>query len=216
MRTIFFDVDGVLIDGWHADEALRKPWDANLEADLGVDHGAFQATFFGSRTDGRAGPFMDVIVGRRDLKDALAETLPGCGYEGSVDAFVDYWFENDSNVNTAVLEVVKQLKSVPDLVLRIATGQEHHRARYLWETLGFRDHFSSIYYTAQIGALKHDPAFFHAVNDRLGITPDDRPLFFDDKALVVAAATEAGWEAVLFATVDDLTSHPFIAERITN
>jgi FMN phosphatase YigB (HAD superfamily) len=31
---IFFDVDGVLIDGWHANSALRKPWDAMLEVDL--------------------------------------------------------------------------------------------------------------------------------------------------------------------------------------
>ena len=215
MRTVFFDVDGVLIDGWHADEARRKPWDATLETDLGVDRAAFQAAFFGSRTDGRAGPFMDVILGKRDLKDALAETLPACGYQGSVDAFVDYWFANDANVNARVLDVVKQLKSAPDIVLRIATGQEHHRARHLWDTLGFRNDFASIHYTAQIGILKHDPAFFRAVNKDLAIGPDDRPLFFDDKETVVAAATEAGWEAVRFATVDDLTTHPFIAARLT-
>jgi putative hydrolase of the HAD superfamily len=38
---VFFDVDGVLIDGWHANSALSKRWDLTLEADLGVDREAF-------------------------------------------------------------------------------------------------------------------------------------------------------------------------------
>ena len=37
MLKVFFDVDGVLIDGWHNDPKRRKAWDAAIKADLGID-----------------------------------------------------------------------------------------------------------------------------------------------------------------------------------
>jgi putative hydrolase of the HAD superfamily len=48
---ILFDIDGVLIDGWHADSARRRPWDATIETHLGIDRDAFRRLFF----DGHAG-----------------------------------------------------------------------------------------------------------------------------------------------------------------
>ncbi|NDC56614.1 MAG: haloacid dehalogenase, partial [Alphaproteobacteria bacterium] len=34
---IFFDVDGVLIHGYHARPELRQCWDENLPRDFGID-----------------------------------------------------------------------------------------------------------------------------------------------------------------------------------
>ncbi|MGN7754317.1 hypothetical protein [Sinorhizobium sp. 22678] len=79
---VFFDVDGVLIDGWHADIARRKPWDETIEVDLGVDRDAFQILFFGTPGNRSASPMFECVTGRRDLKQALAAILPDVGYKG--------------------------------------------------------------------------------------------------------------------------------------
>ncbi len=35
--------------------------------------------------------------------------------------------------------------------------QEHHRAAYLWDELGFKEHFKDIFYSARLGHLKKRP-----------------------------------------------------------
>jgi putative hydrolase of the HAD superfamily len=204
---IFFDVDGVLINGCHAKPELRRPWDATIEQDLGIDANAFREKFFGSAASNRA-VIHACVRGERDLKEALAATLPTVGYAGSVDAFIRYWFEKDSHVNREAMEAVKRLARHDHLEVYLATAQEHCRAAYLWDGLGFKEHFKDIFYSARLGHLKNAPEFFLEINRVLGIGPDERPLFFDDREDVVVLAREAGWDACIFNTVADLLNHP--------
>lgn len=208
---IFFDVDGVLIDGWHADPTRRKPWDATIEEDLGVDREAFGRLFFAKSPDRPVPPMLDCVSGRRDLKDALSEVLPQVGYRGGVDEFVAYWFEKDSNVSAELFELVARLGAAHGVELYVATGQEHHRARYLWDDLGFSRHFSGIFYSAGIGCLKHEPHFFEAINAELDIGPEERPLFFDDSPRIVEQASASGWDAVHFTGMRVVRDHPRLA-----
>lgn len=205
---IFFDVDGVLIDGWHANRALRKPWDASLEADLGVDRGAFQKLFFGAAGGQGGSPMFECVTGRRDLRDALAEVLPQVGYPGTADAFMRYWFAKDSNVNADVLNLVDDIRERSGAKVYVATGQEHYRARYLWDELGFSRHFDGLFYSAEIGHPKGDVRFFEAINGSLGIGMGPRPLFFDDQAEIVELARSVGWDGTAFTSVRDIREHP--------
>jgi len=212
---LFFDVDGVLIDGWHANAALRKPWSDSLEADLGVNVKDFEAVFFVIAEGERISIMDSCVMGKRDLKEALQTVLPTLGYQGSVDDFVSYWFEKDSNINLEVFDIVAQLKAIPEVELFVATGQEHYRALYLWDQLAFSSHFERIFYSANIGYLKSNTKFFEVINTELGIAElVQTPLFFDDSEAVVEAAIEAGWEGVVFNSVDDLRQHPRISELI--
>lgn len=210
---IFFDVDGVLIDGWHAKPELRRPWDATIEEDLGVDRDAFREKFFGPGGANRA-VIHACIRGERDLRDALAETLPAVGYAGSVDAFMRYWFEKDSNINRDVMAAVKRLARRADVELYLATGQEHYRAAYLWDELGFKAHFKDIFYSARLGHPKSAVEFFLEINRALGIKADERPLFFDDREDVVVLARQAGWDACRFDTAADLLNHPRLVKLL--
>ncbi len=205
---VFFDVDGVLIDGWHADEARRKPWDATIEADLCVDRSAFQLLFFGTPGNRSASPMFECVTGHRDLKQALAAILPQAGYNGCVDAFVRYWFEKDSRINSEVFKIVRELRERGGAETFVATGQEHHRAAYLWNELGFASHFDRLFYSAELGVPKKDMRFFEAINGALGIEPGERPLFFDDQPEIVELANRAGWDAVTFTSVLDVQQHP--------
>lgn len=208
---IFFDVDGVLIDGWHSNPERRKPWDLRLRQDLGVDRDAFRTAFFGTPFDGHASAMHACVTGKRGLAESLAPVLARLGYTGTVGAFIRYWFEQDSNVNPQVFSIVKRLAGNPAHALYIATGQEHLRAAYLWNDLGFRAYFKDIFYSAKVGCLKATPAFFERINRALAITPNEKPLFFDDQEDVVRCAKAAGWDAQVFETIEDLTGNPAIA-----
>ncbi|WP_105431995.1 MULTISPECIES: HAD family hydrolase [Neorhizobium] len=210
---VFFDVDGVLIDGWHADVSRRKPWDATIEADLGVDRQAFQTLFFGAAGTRASSRMAECVKGRADLKLSLAEVLPQTGYKGNVDDFVRYWFEKDSNVQTEVVALAAILKS-QNLRTFVATGQEHHRAHYLWHELRFSDYFERLFYSAEIGLLKKDTGFFEAINRALDIHPEERPLFFDDQPEIVDLAKGAGWDAVTFNSVEDIKKHPRLKDLL--
>lgn len=205
---IFFDVDGVLIDGWHANNALRKPWDAMIEADLGIDREAFQKLFFGAPGSRSASPMFECVSGRLDLKDALAEALPQVGYDGSVDDFMRYWFEKDSNVNPDVIRLVEEIRERSGAPMFVATGQEHHRAHFLWNELGFSKLFDGIFYSAKIGYAKNDVRFFQAINHSLGIDAGERPLFFDDQPEIVELARSVGWDATAFTSIKNIQEHP--------
>ncbi len=145
------------------------------------------------------------VRGEGDLKETLAELLPALGYRGSVDGFVEYWFVKDSNINQDVLEIVKRLRQCEEVELYLATGQEHHRAAYLWNDLGLKYLFHDIFYSARLGVPKHQAGFFTKINAQLDISPSERPLLFDDSERVVTTARAAGWDAHIFDTVEDLS-----------
>jgi putative hydrolase of the HAD superfamily len=204
---VFFDVDGVLIDGWHANPDLRKPWDATMEKDIGVNREALQSALF-APLDGGSGSLMKACTrGEADLKNVLTDLLPTLGYNGSVNGFLNYWFRKDSNFNPDVLSVVKHLKQ-RGVELYVATNQEHHRAGHLWDDLGFKDLFDDIFHSARLSFHKDEIAFYTEVNTLLDIGPSDRPLFFDDTEKNVMTARDAGWDAHVFDTVETLTQNP--------
>jgi len=205
---IFFDVDGVLIDGWHAKPERRRRWDATIKADLGVDPTAFQSRFFATPAGEVASLMHACLTGKRDLKEALSEVLPSLGYSGPVDAFVAYWLEKDSNLDHELFETVKQLAGCRGAELYVVTGQEHYRAAHLWNALGFRDCFKDILYSAKIGYLKGTPTFFACINTMLAIPEDESPLFFDDQEEVVKLACAARWDACIYEDVNTVLTHP--------
>lgn len=206
-RAVFFDVDGVLIHGYHANPALTRRWDENLLQDLGIDPERFSSEFI-------YGPFLgEVLSGHRAIVDVLDEVLPRLGFKGSSLTLLDYWMRNDSNVDVATFEIAKKLARHDDVSLYMATNQEHTRAMWIWLQLGFGQVFSDMFYAARMGVVKPDAAFFDRIMAAIG-PQDAPPLFFDDSPRVVDAANAYGWEAVLFETDEDCRSHPFVAGRL--
>lgn len=82
--------------------------------------------------------------------------------------------------------------------LHLATNQEHFRARYLWDTLGFSGYFDTMQYSAEIGCAKPDRLFFSRVALKLPQSGYRTPLLVDDQPANVSAAREMGWEALLW------------------
>lgn len=206
-RAVFFDVDGVLVHGYHARPELQRHWDAQLLEDLGIDRERFRNEFIFDIF------IKKVVVGEMSLIEALDRRLPSLGYRGSPMAFVNYWLSRDSELNQPLLDIIRQLKARDDLKLYIATNQDHMRALWLYQTMGLGELFEDIFYSARAGIRKPERGFFNFIEQRIG-PQNEPPLFFDDTPKVIDGARKHGWEAVLFETVDDCTNHPWIAARL--
>jgi putative hydrolase of the HAD superfamily len=206
-RAIFFDIDGVIINGMHARPELQRRWDTSLQADMGVDPERFTREFIFDVF------VKKVSVGQMSVIDALERHLPALGYKGSPMAFHHYWLTQDSVLNTPLLDVIRTLQARDDVRLFIATNQEHLRATWLWSHLGLANLFEDIFYSARARVRKPERGFFDFVMKRIG-PQATLPLFFDDTPKVVEGARNYGWETVLFNTVDDVVGHPWIAERL--
>ncbi|MEM9832726.1 MAG: HAD-IA family hydrolase [Bacteroidota bacterium] len=197
MTAILFDVDGVLIHGYHAKPAFRKCWDEYLEADLQIKREDFKRVFI------RDAFKREVLTGQKLLYEALQEVLPQIGYHDDPQMLIDYWMERDADVNHELIEYVERFTQHPEVTLYIASNQEHVRASYLMEEVGFKKYFKDIFYAARLGTLKPAAPFFEEI-ERLLSVPKEDIIFFDDSQEVVNAATEFGWEAHQFDTVEDL------------
>ena len=207
-RAILFDVDGVLVHGFHSRPERQRRWDQFLAADLGIDPVLFNEKFI------QPVFIPEVLTRRKSLVNALEEVLPSLGYTGSPMNLIAYWMGRDTQLNHPLLEVIKTLRGSGAAKVYIATNQEDVRAYHLWSNLGLQHLFDDIFYAARLGAAKPDPAFFAAVAKRLG-PQDEPPLMFDDYDKVVDAANAFGWEGVLFDVTGDCRHHPWIAARLT-
>lgn len=204
LRTVLFDVDGVLIHGYHARDEKRRRWDEHLETDLGIDAEAFRDRFI-------KGVFQnEVLTGRRAFLPALEEVLPSIGYKASPLSVMSYWLGRDSQLNLPLIDVVRRVRQRCDARMCVATNQEHVRAFHLWTRLGFENLFDDIFYSARLGAAKPDRGFYERVMQIIG-PQDEPPLLFDDSEAVVQSARAFGWEAALYDDLADCVSHPWIS-----
>lgn len=174
------DVDGVVI--------VPRPggWTADLEADLGLAPAVLQDHFFRPHWD-------DVVLGRAGLRERLAPVLARHAPHLSSERLAAYWFEKDAQLDDVLLADLADLRA-SGVQIHLATVQEHARARYLWETLAFRDRFDAMHYAAEIGWKKSDPEFYAAVQARTGLAPDGL-LLLDDTIANVETARACGWQA---------------------
>jgi putative hydrolase of the HAD superfamily len=108
---------------------------------------------------------------------------------------VDYWFARDSPLDEELLEDLAVVRQ-QGIELHLATLQEHHRARFLWERLGLRDRFVAMDYSPELGAVKSELAFYRAVEERTGLAPEEHCLI-DDRLENIEMARRARWHAFL-------------------
>jgi putative hydrolase of the HAD superfamily len=185
------DLDGVVLTG-HAEGGR---WDRYLARDLGIDTAVLQEKFFQPY-------WRDIMLGRRDLFLVLEACWPEMKCKASPRDFVDYWFRCDYTVDDALLKVVDSWRAGGGTCV-LATNQEHHRARFVWNDGGLSQHFDEMFYSAALGVEKPQPAFYRTVTDKV----DDRSItFLDDAIANVEAASAAGWTAHHYRNVDDLVA----------
>ncbi len=181
------DVDGVVVRG--------PPAFARLEADLGLAPALLQAAFFDVY-------WPQIVIGRDALAPRLAAVLADIAPGLAAETLIAYWFENDAELDAALLAAVADLRRRGHRVL-LATNQEHRRARYLMDDLGLGAQVDGIVYSAALGCRKPMPEFYRRATAAAGVPPD-RIVLVDDLAANVDAARAAGWQAHLWTAAERL------------
>ena len=103
---------------------------------------------------------------------------------------------NDIIVHSEMLGVVDRLRE-SGIKCYLASNQQSHRAKYMSESLGYRERFDRQFYSCQLGCAKPSRAYFERVLAAIGLVPD-RVLFLDDQEDNVAAARDLGIHASVF------------------
>ncbi len=186
------DVDGVLLV--HPD---KRGWGADLEKELGLPLSLLQTAFFEKHWD-------DVVHGRASLRDRLAPVLEHIAPQITCDALIDFWFINDAHINEALLTELASIRA-NGIEVHLATVQEHERAAYVWDVLGFRRWFDGMHYAADLGCSKPALSFYRSIEARTGYEAQDLFLI-DDRIENVKGAIASGWTAALWTGDETLRS----------
>jgi putative hydrolase of the HAD superfamily len=198
IKAIMVDVDGVLLV--HPDP---QGWGVNLERDLGLAASTLQSAFFERHWD-------DIVHGRASLRVRLAPVLKDIAPHLSCEEVIAYWFENDAHIDQRLVGQLASYRST-GVEIHLATVQDHERAGYIWNVLGFASMFDRMHYAAEMGFSKPDPGFYRCIEMRSGFRPEEL-FFIDDKPANVAAAQACGWAAALWTgrtTLESLVPAPF-------
>jgi putative hydrolase of the HAD superfamily len=183
-KILMVDVDGVIVHPVH-----QGGWAAQIEADLGISLAVLDAGLFKPH-------WSAIVLGQADLREVLDEVLHDIAPHLSAGVLMDYWFKNDSRLDEVLLADLAALRA-QGMAVHLATVQEHHRARYLWNTLGLHARFDAMHYAADLGAAKPDLAFFRGIEARTG-RPSQDHFLLDDRQNNIDGALAAGWSAALW------------------
>ena len=188
IKTILFDADGVLLNGEKFGKVLAK--EKNISEETTRD-------FF-------TGPFQEAIVGKKDLRDILPPFLTKWKWHGSVDTFMQYWFEAEQKIDEALIAYIQKLRT-RNIQCYIATNQEKNRIEYMLKNMGFADAFDGVFASSHIGHKKPTLQFYEMVVASLKLKKD-QILFWDDSEKNVDGAKHFGIHAHVYTTFDDFVA----------
>lgn len=182
-RLLVWDIGGVLLsNGWDREE--REETAKRFEIDL---------TELDVRVERSAAKYEE---GRSSLDEFLTETVFYVPRPFSRTDFIAHLFSL-SRANEPVLKFARELARVGRyrMVALNNEGAEFNQHRI--DTFGLRDVVSAFFTSCYTGIRKPDPLAFRLVTNVLQLTPSEC-VFVDDRAVNVAAAQQAGWNAIRF------------------
>lgn len=187
VKAVVFDLDGVVVFPWGFANYLER------------EHGimrAHTASFF-------AGPFNDCIKGKADVKSILPPYLEQWNWPGTVDNFVEMWLVTEDLPDRNLLQEIARLRQA-GFVCALGTNQEHNRARYIRKDMGFENYFDELFFSCEMGYMKPELEYFYHAARVLNNDPA-QILFIDNEDKYVNAARQAGWQARLYTTFEELS-----------
>ena len=187
IKAVVFDADGMVVKGDRPSLRLARDYHVPMEK-LNL--------FFDNE-------FKDCVLGKRDLKEAVAPYLPKWGWEGSVEDFLHFWFTESYHNDEEVISVAKKLKS-GGIICILATNQERLRVSYMKNQMGLSKVFDHVIASSDIGYRKPQVEFLEAIMKLLpGISPSE-VLYFDDREANVESAKMFGFQTKLYKSNKDM------------
>lgn len=190
-KIILWDADGVVLKS-------SRRFSEQLETDYGIKRSTLQPFF--------TGVFRDCTLGRSDLKEALANVITHWGWKGTVEELMEYWFTKGTQMDEEVIAYVQSVRAL-DIHCFMASDQEKYRGEYLQNLLGDGKVFEKVFYSAEIGHVKKEVAFFECIYNTINKKPlvsKDETLFIDDDEKNVEVAKIFGYDGYVYKDLQSL------------
>ncbi len=181
IEAVLFDADGVI-----QKPAETRPlrWSSFLGSPSDLD--GFLGDVFAAEEP--------AIDGQSNFVEAFQEILSRWKWRGTVDDALEAWTMIEPNEE--IFDTIKVVREM-GVTCHLATNQESHRARYMSETLGYRDLFDKEFYSCRMGLRKPDADYFHGILEEIEAQTEN-VLFIDDRLENLDGAREVGLHAVRF------------------
>jgi putative hydrolase of the HAD superfamily len=180
ITTVILDLGGVLLRTEDREPRSR------LAQRLGMTYEALESQVYGSRA---------AMKGEIDAETHKRSVLKELGLaEDTLKEFGDEFWGGDE-MDMKLVEFIRGLRGYYTTAL-LSNAWDDLRPLLVdfWQ---IADAFDQMYISAEMGLVKPDPEIYHAVVTDLKRTPEEI-VFVDDFIENVAAAREAGWQAVHF------------------
>ena len=181
VRAVLFDADGVLqtTPGFlDMAASLLPPGDDDLDRFL----------------DDLLEVERPALLGKADLWQGVENLLRERGSDASLEDAMRLWTE--IAVDTGTRSVVEDVRAGGTRCY-LASNQHRDRARYMSETLGYRELFDAEFYSCFMGCAKPSADYFRLAMEGVGVAPG-AALFLDDRPANVEAALGVGMRACVF------------------
>ncbi len=186
IKTIVFDVDGVLIRG-------DRYFSQRFSDEFGIPMEKILPFF--------KNEFQSCLVGEADIKTELSKYTKEWGWTKSVDDLLAYWFAHESKTDEKLLEDIKKLRN-NGIKCFLHTNNEKYRVEYLLETVGLNSYFDGAFSSAHIGYKKPQPEFWASVYARIGTPDKNEILVWDDDHENIESAKNFGFMAEVYSDFD--------------
>ena len=186
-KEILLDADGVVIRPRH------KYFSGKFSEEYGIPIDNIIPFF--------KGEYKAAATGEVDIKDVLPNYLAKWGWKGTVDEFLQYWYEGERDVDERVLGVIRDLRQQGARVY-LASDNEAGRAKYLMEEVGLQSDFDGGFFSSDLGVTKSQPEFFERVASELQVEPSQIN-YWDDDPKNVDVAKGVGIDAHTYEDFDE-------------
>jgi putative hydrolase of the HAD superfamily len=187
-------LDGIDLIAWDFDGVVNRNiekgvfvWQVQFTAETGIDLRAFNAHMFPHR-------MKPIVRGEADLMDEVAGWIAQSKAPIPAEAFLDAWFRCDALPDAEIVALMARLRT-PERACVIATNNEHRRAAYIENEMGFAGRIDRMFASGRMKQAKPDRGFFDRVCADMGVNPE-RALLIDDTRANVEAARSLGWNAI--------------------
>lgn len=197
LKAAIFDVGGVLVRTY--DQGGRRQW----EARLGLESGSLARLVFDSQVGRQA------QLGQASSQEVWSWV--GTQLRLSPDELTtfkrDFWAGD--RVDQELCDSIRGLHT--DYLTAMLSNSWARDGRAMAEKFGFADCFDVFVTSAEVGVMKPAARIYHAVLERLGVSPSEA-IFVDDFIENVQAARRLGMHAVHF--VDPVAAWRQLKEQL--
>jgi len=187
ITEVLFDADGVVIKnrGRFFSEKYAEEYGVPLD----------QVAAFFKQEYGKC------ARGQADLKEVLPQYLNRWGWEGTINTFLNYWFESERDLEARILACVDDLRS-RGIRCSIVSDQEKYRAEYLMTETDLGKHFDRAFFSMDLGFKKSEVEFFSKVLGQLK-TESELVMYWDDDSKNIDVAKQIGIDGRTYVNWED-------------